>query len=110
MHADFLFGKLNIIEEESMVACDIKFSDIIRGMDLGDHRGQFVDGFTTVLRHLLGIAIMTVLVNHVVEDIDQRMLEDLAILVQVIFGDGLESHADGTIPAVPPLCLQAVAT
>ena len=92
------FGKHDVIEEEAVVARHIYLRDVIRSMYLWNHGPKFVDGLTTGLGHLLGITIVSCLVYHIVEDIDQRVLENLTVLVLVIFSNRLKRYTDGSIP------------
>ena len=91
------FRKVDVIEQETVVAGDIHFRDVVACEDFGNHRGQFVDGFPACLRHLLGRTVVSGLVYRVVEDIHQRMFEYLAVLLLVVFRYGLKRDTDGSI-------------
>ena len=92
-----LVGKHYVVEQEAVVTCYIDFRHVVGGMYLGNHFFQFGDSIPATVHYLLGIAIMSCLVNDIVKDIHQRMLEYLMVLLQVVFRHCFKRHTYGSV-------------
>ena len=86
-----------IIEQETMVACHIYFGYIVRSVYLRYHGSQISDSLSTTLHYFIRTSFVSHLVNDIMEDIDQRMLENFSVLILVIFCHCLIRYTKSTL-------------